>query len=456
MVGRRGVGKSGVVTRVVTSEEDAGALLDGVVFLSTRTKAQEVTLELIVSSLAALLPPAEEQRLLTRWGGVREAVLPDLFAELRGRTVVVLDNLDDVQDPVTGELQRPDLVTFLQAVVATPDPPSVITTSQRPLVVPPDLRPELGPPLRMTDGLPPAEAAAMLRELDARGSAGLAGADEALLRDLAGRVDGLPRGLQLMVNYLLDHEISGLKRLTRKHRFPAEILDALVSIAYEQLSGTAREVVELVAVAGAPLSCADLTALVPDASPEDVEDAIDDLLRRQELVRGGDEDIVRLHPLDTDHVRERLPEARRRALHLRLADRYGRVARPLELMRLVADADPLVHRYRHLWAAGEHAEALTQLAVVAEFLSRRGAHAVLAEAVAAAGTAGQAGTLAYHVCRGFLELTTGSQDAAQREFREAAALDPSSATWPTWRGVALRHMGRPGDAVDVLGPLVTD
>lgn len=454
VVGRRGVGKSGVVTRVLTSDEDAGALVDAVVFLSTRTGAGEVTLGRIVHALAALLPGPDEQRLLARWSGVGPAVLPDLFDALRDRTVaVVLDNLDDLQVRATGWLLAEDLVTFLHAVVSHERPPVVLTTSQLPLGVPPDVRTRLQPPLRMTEGLPADQSVAMLRELDADGAAGLAGLDDATLEDLAERVGGLPRGLQLLLGYLLDHAASGVRRVLRSDRAPADVLDELVSVAYDRLTGTDREVVEVLAVAGAPLSCGELAELVQPADRDAVEDTLDDLTRRQELAHGDDESIYRLHPLDTDHVRRCLDPVRATELHLRLADWYRSRTPPPAEWRSVTDADPAVRQYRHLWAGGERERALDLLAGTAEFLARRGAIALLRTAVADAEAAGRGGALPVVVCRGFADLSGGSRLSAAEHFATAARLDPATPAWSLWQGVALRHAGRAADAVRVLAPL---
>ncbi|SNX96551.1 Nucleoside phosphorylase [Geodermatophilus sabuli] len=456
VVGRRGVGKSGVVTRVLTAEQDAAHLVDDVVFLSTRTGVGEVRLGRIVHCLAGLLPSAEEERLLARWAGVGTAVLPDLFQSLRERTVVVvLDNLDDLQDKGTGMLLAEDLVAFLCAVVATPHPPIVITTSQLPLGVPPDLDVQLPKPVPVTDGLPDDEAVAMLRQLDdQQGSSVLAALDDVTLAGLARRVGGMPRGLQLISGYLRSRRARGVDRLLRMDQAPADVLDQLVCIAYDQLEGTSKEIIDVMAVAARPLGHDEVLELACVTEEDEFEDALDDLLGRQELVRDESEDIYRLHPLDTDHVQRSLPADRRAELHRRLADWYRGQAPPRQTWDHVPDADPTVREYKHLWAAGEHQQALEVLASVAEFLARRGAFGVLNQAISRGGHLSD--TLPFRICRAFTEMYGGSQEQAEVDFHAAAALDPDSADWPTWRGSALRHMGRAAEAAEILAPVFID
>ena len=145
VVGRRGVGKSGVVTKVVADfeEPEAGdtAGIDGIVYMSTRTGSGEMTLAYIFQQIAELLPESEQARLSNRWASAGEATLDDLFDSLRARrVVVVLDNLDDLQEPETGEFRTRDVPTFLTAVATAPRAPQVVTTSQQRPLLPMDVR----------------------------------------------------------------------------------------------------------------------------------------------------------------------------------------------------------------------------------------------------------------------------------------------------------------------------
>ena len=141
VTGRRGIGKSGLVARVLADfEEPADTTKDqvgGLAYLSTRTGVGVLDLARIFHALSRLLPQDQRDRLEEAWANAGADVLPDLLTALRARNVVlVLDNLDDLQDPDTGELTNQDLITFLTAICRAPQPPIVITTSQHPIELP--------------------------------------------------------------------------------------------------------------------------------------------------------------------------------------------------------------------------------------------------------------------------------------------------------------------------------
>src|SRR4051812_11093807 len=345
--GRRGVGKSGVVSRVLADYDVpdgdgvARGIVDGVVYLSTRSGSGEMTLARIFSEMASLLPQDQGDRLSARWVSAGADALDDLFEALRDRhVVVVLDNLDDLQDPETGELRDREVLCFLDAVWRTPYPLSVITTSQQPLGLPAEIANDVTL-VPLQDGLEPKIAASLLRRLDRDGAARLRDAEETVLESLASRVAGLPRGLQMIVAYLRSHRVSGIRRLLDADHPPEEVLRDLVSVVYEELADAERRVIELVAVAGVPFPGDDLATLAGGA-----EDAVDDLVRRQVLVL-GDDNLIRLHPLDTDYVRSRLPKERQVVLDLELADYYAARRGDPAAWRHLSDATAVKREHVH-------------------------------------------------------------------------------------------------------------
>ena len=130
VTGRRGIGKSGLVARVLADfEEPADTTEDqvgGLAYLSTRTGVGVLDLARIFHALTRLLPQDQRDRLEEEWANAGADALPDLLTALRARNaVLVLDNLDDLQDPDTGELTNQGLITFLTAICRAPQPPIV-------------------------------------------------------------------------------------------------------------------------------------------------------------------------------------------------------------------------------------------------------------------------------------------------------------------------------------------
>ena len=417
VVGRRGVGKSGVVTKVLADfeEPEAGdtAGMDGIVYMSTRTGSGEMTLAYIFHQIVELLPASEQIRLSNRWASAGEATLDDLFDSLRARrVVVVLDNLDDLQEPETGKFRTSDVPNFFTAVAKAPRAPQVVTTSQQRLLFPLEVLPYVTE-RELQDGLEANYGATLLRELDTNGQ--LKELDDASLRALSDRVGGVPRGLQLLVAYVRDHRVSGVRRLLDSTSAPEVVLEELVSTTYEGLVGAARDVMDVIAVAAVPLSPDAFIVLCEDQSPDDVENVLDDLVERCSLVL-GDDGLVRLHPLDTDYIQSKLEHDRFVAFDLRLAEWYARESTDRDAWRRLIDADPVKQEYRHRWRAGQRPEALDVLAGAARFLARHGDSPVLKAAVAAADQAGLDASPSRHVCLGSAEFYSGSLETAAECF----------------------------------------
>ena len=144
VTGRRGIGKSGLVARVLADfEEPADTTEDqvgGLAYLSTRTGVGRLDAARIFHALTGLLPQDQGDGLEKAWANAGADVLPRLLTALRARNVVVvLDNLDDLQDRETGELTDRGVITFLTAIGRGSRPPVVITTSQHPIELPLEL-----------------------------------------------------------------------------------------------------------------------------------------------------------------------------------------------------------------------------------------------------------------------------------------------------------------------------
>ena len=270
VVGRRGIGKSALVAKVLAEFEVADPSRDRrddlkpLVYVSSRSSGG-LSLAAVYEAVAAVWGAETGQHLARRWqsGGVDS--LPDLWQKLGGwRPVLVLDNLDDLQRPLEHDLTDPQLVALLDSACRTPFAPTIVTTSQHRLELPQELGPHTHV-LPIPEGLTGADAVWVIRSGAPGGASGLASMSDDELAQLATRVDGRPRGLQKL-GLLLDRRPRKLRRLLESGSAPDEVVDELVSTTYAELPPGLRLVVQLLALAGAPFPEADVVHCSPGCS----------------------------------------------------------------------------------------------------------------------------------------------------------------------------------------------
>jgi tetratricopeptide (TPR) repeat protein len=468
VVGRRGIGKSALVAKVLAEFEDGGVKreplddLRPLVYLSSR-RSGDLTLAGVYQAVAAVWEDDEGERLAHHWQSGGVAALPDLWqkmGQLQLRPVLVLDNLDDLQDPHTHRLQDEELIDLLDSACRTPFWPTIVTTSQRPLEIE-----ELGACTRVIEipaGLTGDDAVAVIRDgAPSGGGAGLAELSDAQLAELATRVDGRPRGLQKL-GFLVDGKPRLLRRLLESESAPDEIVDELVSTTYAEMTPEPRAVMQLLALNRGPLPEDAVPGLLAGLlDPDDALDAIDYLVDAGEVK--AESDVLELHPLDADHVRDELMEhepARQVELDERLAAWWAGRRKPFDEWRTLDDATASKREYRHLWRAGRRAEALAVMAAAANFLARTGEGPLVMAAVRAAerdlAPDDVVGRFHARRCEAMVEFFAGSLDASLAALQ--AAHDLGVGVGLPWEladvdvtlGTALRHKGDTAGAIEKL------
>ena len=465
VIGRRGIGKSGVVARVLADFEEpadmTGDQVGGLAYLSTRTGVGVLDLARIFHALTRLLPPDQGDRLEEEWANAGADALPDLLSALRARNVVlVLDNLDDLQDPDTGELTNQGLITFLTAICRDPHPPIVVTTSQHPIELPLEIFGHFTL-LEIDAGLDADEAVELLRQLDANNRAGLRDLSDAELRQAAERVYRIPRGLELLVALMSKHRTATLRRLLDAQDTPEVLLGRLVSEGFHSLNEPGRDVVRLLALADTPLPADAFPEMLAHEHPPDAVARIVERLAETHMI-GFERNTgrARLHPIDSDYVRGTLlaDQGKRAGLDLQLADWLATQRTDTSTWRTSSDVGPQRREIRHRLRAGDGHRAVRTMADIAEFLARHGEGDQLADVL----EQGQryadtpATRAAYQLSRGSVALFAGSLDEAIDAFdagRNAAeeAGDPMlTARLDLWLGVALRQAGNAVAAVEPL------
>ncbi|MFI5828340.1 trypsin-like peptidase domain-containing protein [Streptomyces sp. NPDC051578] len=340
VTGRRGIGKSAVAAKVMELLERGewpghaqAPLPAGLINLSTRTSG--VSLERLYFDCARALGPAHEARLLEVWAANRPVPdkIDELFTAMGDRLFVILvDNLEDrlLDD---GRLDDEELDTFFDCLFRARGTPRLLVTSQLPLRLPPELR-RFAAEVELSDGLPPAESIALLRELDQDGTLGVAQLSDAELLQAAVRVHGVPRALELLVGAMADDTLSlpTLEDVLEDFTLRGDVVAGLAQDRYQRLHAGSRCVLDVLAVLRTPAPREAVEWIVGGLDPGlDVTAALSGLLRMRMLTVDRGTRTYALHPMDADLAYGSLPAEGplgRPALERRAAEWYASVAPP--------------------------------------------------------------------------------------------------------------------------------
>jgi tetratricopeptide (TPR) repeat protein len=465
VTGRRGIGKSGLVAKVLAEFEEpadtTGNPIGGLAYLSTRTGVGVLDLARIFHALTRLLPQDQGDRLEQAWANAGADALPDLLSALRARNaVLVLDNLDDLQDPNTGELTNQGLISFLTAICRNRQPPVVVTTSQHPVELPLEIFGHFAV-LEIDDGLDADEAVELLRHLDADNRAGLRDLPYAELLQAAERVYRMPRGLEWWVALMARRKTATLRRLLDAQDTPEALLGQLVSEGFHSLDELGRDVVRVLALADTPLPADALPQMLAlEHPPAAVTQIVERLAETHVIGFERATGRARLHPIDSDYVRGTLltDQGKRAGLDLRLADWLSTQRTDPRTWRTSSDVGPQRREIRHRLRAGDGHGAIRIMADIAEFLARHGEGDQLADALDQAVRYADtpATRAAYELSRGSVASYAGSLNEAIDAFRAARNAAEGTgdrmltALVDSWLGMALRMAG---NAEAALGPL---
>ena len=267
VIGRGGVGKTAMVCRLLRSLEsgklpdDGGALaVDGIVYLSARA-GHPVNFPNLFADLCKLLPEATAKRLDQLSRDAKQSTAVQMQALLAafpsGRTIVLLDNFEDVVDGETQAIKDRELDQALRtAVEAPPHGVKFLLTTR---VAPQALllaEPALQWTLELEKGLASPYAEEVLKAMDVDGTLGLRD-PEAPLNAAREATRGYPRALEAIVGILrtdrattLPEVLLELQQLQPKAE---NVVQVLVGEAFNRLDAAAQEMIQALAVYGAPV-----------------------------------------------------------------------------------------------------------------------------------------------------------------------------------------------------------
>ena len=262
VVGRGGVGKSAMVCRLLRSLEggqlpdDGGALtVDGIVYLSAARSFHRANLPDLYAGLTKLLPEETVKQLDSVYKNPQATTRATMEALVqafpRGRTVVLLDNFEDMLAVETGQIKDAELDEALRALLELPPHGLKIIITTR--VAPGELalvQPGLQRRLDLDTGLEHPYAENILRAMDADGKVGLRNAPEALLAKARERTLGYPRALEHLFGILSADRDTSLQEILDNTRqlLPEQVVAVLVGEAFSRLDLTAQRVMQALAI----------------------------------------------------------------------------------------------------------------------------------------------------------------------------------------------------------------
>lgn len=405
VVGRGGVGKSAMVCRLLRALEagqlpdDGGPLpVDGIVYLSNARAFHRISLPDLLTGLGRLLPEATRQFLESVYRQPqippRETMRQLLEAFPGGRTVVLLDNFEDLVDIETGRLCNPELDEALRAVLELPPHGLKLLVTTR--VAPRELamvEPGRQRRLDLNNGLESPYAENLLRAMDADGQLGLRDAPAALLDDARLRTRGFPRALEHLFGILSADRSVDLHELLDNTRalLPEQVTQVLVGEAYSRLDPTAQQVMQGLAVYRYPVPAAALDhLLLPHVAGIDSALVLSRLVNMQFAHR--DAGRFHLHQTDLDHALTRLPEGQpadreadpppftRYALQHRAADWFSQTRKPRATWQSLDDLSAQLWEFELRMAGGECDTAADLLSEIdADYLLRWGHYRLVAD-----------------------------------------------------------------------------
>jgi tetratricopeptide (TPR) repeat protein len=405
VVGRGGVGKTAMVCRLLRSLEggklpdDGGELtLDGIVYLSARS-GRPVNFPNLFHDLCNLVPEERQKYLDQLYKDPKQSPkkqMEALLAEFpHGRTIVLLDNFEDVVDLETAVIRELDLDAALRAVLDAPPHGLKFLLTTR--VAPQSLlrvQPGLQDSLELEEGLKSPYAENVLKALDTGGTLGL-NAPDAPLAEAREATRGFPRALEAIVGILRTDRSTDLRGLLNELRElgskAEDVVRDLVGEAFNRLDPLAQDVMQALAIYGAPVPAVAVDYLLqPYRIGIDSSKTLGRLVSMQ-FVRGEAERFY-LHQVDRDYALSRLEEGEPAdreaepppltcyALRHRAAEYFKETRKPREAWKTLADLAPQLAEFDLRLVGGDYnAAASVLLEIDDDYLSLWGHYRLLVE-----------------------------------------------------------------------------
>lgn len=319
VVGRGGTGKTALVCRLLKSLEsgqlpdDGGAMsVDGIIYLSA-TGTRRVNMPNLYSDLGKLLPADTANQLDALYKNPQVSTaykMQSLLAHFpQGRTVLLLDNFEDLVEPSTLNVHDGELDEALRALLDAPQHGvKVIITTRIPPRALALVQPGRQRRLDLDEGLESPYAENILREMDADGKVGLKSAPDELLAEARERTRGYPRALEALFAILSADRDTTLPELLSDtaHMLPDNVVKDLVGEAFSRLDPAAQQVMQALAVYNRPVTPAAADYLLQPYVPSVNSAPVLNRLVNMQFAR-KETGRYYLHPVDRAYAFTRIP-----------------------------------------------------------------------------------------------------------------------------------------------------
>jgi DNA-binding CsgD family transcriptional regulator/tetratricopeptide (TPR) repeat protein/DNA-binding XRE family transcriptional regulator len=382
--GRSGIGKTALACKVLADLLASTDPPDGVVSLRLTTTG--LSLFQVLSGFARLLGGEIERRLLLLTQDSETSTLQKSHLLLNmlqtGWYILLLDNLETLQHPQTGELLDSDLGALFQAVLERGGL-CILSTSQQQLTLSRTQTPSERR-LQLYDGLSEEEAIVLLRQCDPDGEIGLRDAPDGVLRRCVASARGYPRALEAVAGILLEDPLLTVEQLFQDPMWLNLELTAIVGHTIQRLDPLAIQVMQALSV---------FPHAVPfDALAQLLAEVLDTITLHSvlsHLVRGYFVHFTRvdglfsLHPLDHDNAYHMIPSndgamLSRRTLHRRAADYFRQQRRPQAEWLTPSDVIPVLDEFEQWMRLEDYDEAARLLLFIdRDYLWEWGQHGLL-------------------------------------------------------------------------------
>lgn len=316
VIGQGGIGKTAMVSKILSEIEvgtwpytDDKLEADGIIYLSTRTKG--ITLERIFLDCAEMLGGEDEKILRQIWTSSLDLDerINQLLMRLRdGLYIILLDNMEDLLNN-EHKLQDDELLTFFKLSLQTPNNAKLLLTTREAIQFP-DIAARFDNHVLMRDGLPEDDAIEVLRDLDPNNKLGIRDADEVLLREVARKVRGVPRALEVIASILTYDPFTNLEQLIKNDELftRKEFVERLVRENYRRLDNDSRRVMEALAILGKPVPMVAVDFLLEPFMPGiDTRSILTKLINTYAVNFDRSSQLVSLHPIDRDYIYSQIP-----------------------------------------------------------------------------------------------------------------------------------------------------
>jgi tetratricopeptide (TPR) repeat protein len=319
VVGRGGTGKTALVCRLLKSLEsgrlpdEGGAMrVEGIVYLSA-TGTRRVNMHSLYSDLGKLLPADTANQLDALYKNPQVSTaykIQTLLANFpQGRTVVLLDNFEDLVEPATLDIHDGELDEALRALLDAPQHGVKVIITTR---IPPRslalVQPGRQRRLDLDEGLVSPYAENILREMDADGKVGLKSAPDKLLAEARERTRGYPRALEALFAILSADRDTTLPEILSDaaHMLPDNVVKDLVGEAFSRLDPAAQQVMQALAVYNRPVTPAAADYLLQPYLPSVNSAPVLNRLVNMQFAR-KETGRYYLHPVDRAYAFTRIP-----------------------------------------------------------------------------------------------------------------------------------------------------